>query len=100
MISGKLPGQKKTTSELLANLKDPASGSLRGGVVSERSEGGCCAALSQRVPKTAAMFRAGAMKDFRQMKQRGEKITALTAHDYPRRVYSMSGIDIILVGAR
>src|SRR5438105_12064049 len=39
------------------------------------------------------------MKDFHEMKQRGEKITALTAYDYPTaRLLDETGIDIILVG--
>src|SRR3954466_13197436 len=39
------------------------------------------------------------MQDFREQKRRGERLTALTAYDYPTaRLLDESGIEIILVG--
>src|SRR5947199_9431169 len=50
------------------------------------------------VLELAADLPAGPMKDFRQMKQRGEKITALTAYDYPTaRLLEEICIDIVMV---
>src|SRR6187431_562721 len=41
----------------------------------------------------------GLMKNFTEMKRAGDKITALTAYDYPTaRLLDEGGIDIILVG--
>jgi 3-methyl-2-oxobutanoate hydroxymethyltransferase len=39
------------------------------------------------------------VEKFREMKQRGERVTALTAYDYPTaRLLDESGLDVILVG--
>src|SRR5438128_12394135 len=45
------------------------------------------------------MVMTNLVERYREMKKRGEKVTALTAYDYPTaRLLDQSGLDIILVG--
>src|SRR5207253_5549817 len=45
------------------------------------------------------MVMTNLVEKYREMKKRGEKVTALTAYDYPTaRLLDESGLDVILVG--